>query len=61
MINDTLHGSDRSQSIPIPINDRRGDKEITQVAKLSEDIVVLYFDVYLLGFMLLGLFGTLLF
>jgi hypothetical protein len=51
MVDDFLHGPDGSQGVTVTINDCWGHKKVTQVAKLSKNIVVLYLNVDLFGFL----------
>ena len=45
MQDNSLHGTDRSQCISIPVNDGRSNKEITQVFYFGEYVIVLNVDV----------------
>jgi hypothetical protein len=49
MANNPAHRPDGSEGVPVPVNDGGGYEEVAQVAKLSKEVVVLYFHVHSFG------------
>ncbi len=62
MVDNLAHGPDGGESVPISVNDGGGHEEVTQVAELSKEVVVLNFHVHPFGLigMRFGQCGTLL-